>query len=70
MRKETKSTEKRDYRITMILKDEIITETFYNEYIAKDTIRGMKDLFPNLFIGGALEEKKKKWHVIWTLGNN
>lgn len=70
MVKKTKTTEKRNYRITMILKDGIVTETFYNEYIARDTIRGMKDLFPNMFIGGALEEKNKGWHVIWTLGNN
>ena len=70
MKKETKTTEKRNYRITMILKDEIVTERFYNEHIARDTIKSLKDLFPNMFIGGALEEKKEGWHVIWKLGNN
>ena len=70
MRKETNNSEKRNYRITIIVKDEIIVERFQNEYIAKDTIRKMKELFPNTFIGGALEEKRKSWDVIWVLGNN
>lgn len=70
MEKETKDSEKRNYKITIILKDEIVVERFCNEYIARDTIRSMKELFPNLFIGGALEEKNKKWNIIWTLGNN
>jgi hypothetical protein len=70
MGKETKTSEKRNFRITIIFKDEIMTEKFQNEYIAKDTIRKMKELFPNMFIGGALEEKCKSWRVIWALGNN
>ena len=61
---------KKNYRITIIFKDEIITERFSNEYIARDTLRNMKELFPNLFVGAALEEKNKGWHVIWTLGND
>lgn len=70
MEKETKTSGKRNYRITIILKNEIIVERFVNEYIARDTIRGMKNLFPKSFIGAALEEKSNKWNVIWTLGNN
>jgi hypothetical protein len=70
MRKETKTSEERNYRITIILKDEIITERFQTQHIAMDTIKKMKELFPNLFIGGALEEKSKSWSVIWALGNN
>lgn len=70
MENETKTSEKRNYRITVIFKDEIITERFENEYIARDTIRSMKELFPTLFIGAALEEKKKSWNVVWTLGND
>ena len=70
MEKETKSSEKRNYRITIIVKDEIIVEKFSNERIAKETIIGVKAVAPALFIGGALEEKKKEWNVIWVLGNN
>lgn len=69
MKKETKTTEKRNFRITIIFKDEIIIEEFYEEYIARDTIKNMKELFPTLFIGAALEQKFKSWEVIWGLGN-
>lgn len=69
MKKETKTSEKRNFRITIIFKDEITIEKFQNEYIARDTIKKMKELFPTLFIGAALEEKNKSWNVIWTLGN-
>ena len=69
MKKETSSI-KRNYKITIILKDEIIVERFETEYGAKKTIREMKELFPKLFIGGALEEKHKSWNVIWGLGND
>lgn len=61
---------KRNYRITIIFKDEIIVERFETEFVAKKTIREMKELFPKIYIGGALEEKGKRWKVIWTLGNN
>jgi hypothetical protein len=60
--------EERNYRITIIVKDEVIVEKFSNERIAKDTIIGLKALIPNMFIGGALEKKDKSWKVIWTLG--
>ena len=45
-------------------------EKFYREDKAIETVRGMKDLFPGLFIGGVVEEKCKSWNVIWTLGDN
>lgn len=70
MEKGTKTSDKRGYRITIILKNEIVVEKFVNEYIARDTIKGMKDLFPKSFIGAALEERSNKWNVIWTLGND
>lgn len=70
MKKETKTSEKRNFRITIIFKDEITIEKFQNEYIARDTIKKMKELFPTIFIGAALEEKSKSWNVIWTLGND
>nr|DAX00769.1 MAG TPA: hypothetical protein [Microviridae sp.] len=70
MEKKAKTEDKRHYRLTIIFKDEITVEKFYEERIAKETIRKMKELFPNLFIGGALEEKCKSWKVIWTLGND
>ena len=65
-----KTSEKKNYRITIIFKDEITVEKFETQFIAIETIKKMKTLFPNIFIGGALEEKSKGWHVIWTLGNN
>lgn len=70
MIKENKTSNKRNYRITIIFKDEITVEKFETEFIAMETIKRMKILFPNTFIGGALEEKCKGWQVIWTLGNN
>jgi hypothetical protein len=70
MKKENKTSEKRNFRITIIFKDAITVERFQNEYIARDTIRKMKELFPTIFIGAALEEKSKSWNVIWTLGND
>lgn len=70
MENKAKVSDKRNYRITIVLKNEIIVERFHNEYIAKDTIKGVRDLFPDTFIGAALEKKGKKWNVIWTLGNN
>lgn len=69
MEKENKRIGKKKYRITIIFMDEIIIETFENEYIARDTMKKMKELFPNLFVGAALEEKSKSWNVIWTLRN-
>ena len=55
MEKATKTSEKRNFRITIIFKDEITVERFQNEYIAMDTIKKMKELFPSLFVAGALE---------------
>ena len=69
MIEENKTSEKKNYRITIIFKDEITVEKFYNEYIARDTIKKMKELFPNSFVCGALEEKNRTWKVIWILGN-
>lgn len=70
MKKDNVITKERNYRITIIFKDGITVEKYYEERIAKDTIRNMKQLLPSLFIGAALEEKNKSWNVIWTLGNN
>ena len=70
MEKDNVIAKERNYRITIIFKDGITVEKFYEERIAKDTIRNMKELVPSLFVGAALEEKSKGWSVIWTLGNN
>ena len=69
MIEENKTPKKKNYRITIIFKDEIVVERFETESIAIETIKKMKILFPNIFIGGALEEKYKGWKVVWTLGN-
>ena len=58
---------KRNYRITIIFKDQIMVEKFYREDIAKKTVTSMKELFPRLFVGGAVEEKHKTWEVIWAI---
>ena len=70
MIEENKTSKKKNYRITIIFKDEITIERFETEFIAIETIKKMKILFPSIFIGGALEEKRKSWTVIWALGNN
>lgn len=70
MEKRTKNSEKKYYRITIICKDEIIIEKFSDVCVARDTIKKIKELYPELFIGAALEEKFRSWYVIWTLGNN
>lgn len=60
---------KKNYRITIIFKDAITIERYETDFVAMETIKNMKRLFPNIFIGGALEKKCKGWRVIWTLGN-
>ena len=67
MKKNVKIKERKNYRITIVFKDQIMIETFYREDIAMDTIKNMKNLFPGLFVGGAIEEKRNRWEVIWTL---
>lgn len=57
---------KRKYRITIIMKDEVTVEEFYREDIAIKTVETMKVLLPEIFVGGAVEEKRGKWKVIWT----
>ena len=70
MIEENKTPKKKNYRVTIIFKDEITIERFETEFVAMETIKKMKILFPSIFIGGALEEKRKGWTVIWALGNN
>lgn len=69
MTEENKTSKKKNYRITVIFKDEITVEKFETEFVAMETIKKMKILFPNAFIGAALEEKRQSWTVMWTLGN-
>ena len=70
MEKQSTTRKKLNYRITVVLKDEVITDKFYRKDVAIDTVIGLRNLFPELFIGGALEERRKKWEVIWTLEKN
>lgn len=70
MKSENKPLEERNYRITILFKDAITVEKFYEERIAKETISNMKELVPSLFVGAALEKKNKSWDVIWTLRND
>ena len=64
-----KSKKKKNYRITIIFRDQIMTERFYREDIAIRTVTNMKELFPGIFVSGAVEEKKGIWKVVWTLVN-
>lgn len=59
---------KENYKVTIILKDEIVVVYFFKLNTAIETVKGLRKLCPNIFIGGAIEEKKKEWKVIWTLG--
>ena len=59
---------KENYRVTIILKNEIITVKFYKQGSAMETVESMRKLFPDLFVAGAIEERSNKWKVIWTLG--
>lgn len=54
--------------MTVIFNDEIMVERFETQEGAMKTVIGMRDLFPNMFVGGAVEKKRKKWKVIWTAG--
>jgi hypothetical protein len=59
---------KKNYRITIILTDDIIVEQYETQEGAIKTVTNIRDLCPNMFVGGAVEEKQKKWKVIWTTG--
>ena len=59
---------KLDYRITVVFKNKVIRVKFATKAVAKSTIQKLKELFPNEFISGTLEEHKQSWEVIWVLG--
>lgn len=67
MKEMVRTRKKLNYRITVILKDEVIIEKFHTGAIAMDTIIELRKLNPDIFIGGALESKGEKWEVVWTL---
>lgn len=70
MEKQSTTQIRLNYKITVVLKDEVITSKFYRKDIAIDTMIEMRNLFPELFLSGALEERRRKWEVIWTLEEN
>lgn len=59
---------KRNYRMTIIFNDEIMVAKFETQEGAMKTVTSMRDLFPDKFVGGAVEKKRKKWEIIWTAG--
>lgn len=61
---------RKNYRVTIIFKDEVIIERFYREDIALKTIESMRELTPSLFIAGAVEVKGKNWEIIRTVSAN
>ena len=71
MEKQIKSSIKnpmvQNYRITVIFKDEVIRAKFNTKELAKSTIEKFKELYPELYLTGALEEKRKRWEVVWVL---
>lgn len=54
--------------MTIIFNNEIMVEKFETQEGAMKTVTSMRNLFPNMFIGAAVEIKRKKWKVIWTAG--
>ena len=66
MERKSEIGKRRNYRITIILKDEVIVERFYREDIAIKTVTSMQELFPELFVGGAVEKMDKKRKVVWA----
>lgn len=62
-----KSPMVQNYRITVIFKDEVIRVRFNTKELAKKTIEKFKELYPELYLSGALEEKRKRWEVAWVL---
>ena len=67
MEKQIKNPMVQNYRITVIFKDEVVRIKFNTKELAKITIEKFKELYPNLYLSGALEEKREKWRVIWVL---
>ena len=54
--------------MTIIFSDEIMIQKFETQEGAMKTVTSMRELFPDTFVGGAVEKKQKKWKVIWTAG--
>lgn len=67
MKEMLKFKEKRNYRVTIIFKNEIIIERFYREDVALKTIESMRELTPSLFIAGAVEVRRKNWEIVKTV---
>lgn len=67
MEKKSTTRKRLDYRITVILQDEVIIDKLSNQEVAVNAIIRLRDLYPEIFIGGALEKRGKQWEVIWTL---
>lgn len=65
MEENSKIKVRRNYRVTIIYKDEVIREKFETQEGAKKTVTSMRDLFPDTFISGCVEKKQKRWKVIW-----
>lgn len=70
MERISKVLEQKNYRMTIIFIDEVVKAKFYDKYQAMDTIKKMKEEFPDLFMCGVIEERNRSWEVIWTMGNN
>lgn len=66
MKRKSNVKKKKNFRITIIYKDQVIVERFFRKDIAIETVSSSKELFPKLFVSGAVEEKKWKWKVVWT----
>ena len=67
MEKQIKNLMEKNYRITVIFKDEVIRTDFGTKEVAKTAIEKLKELNPKVYLSGALEEKRKRWEVIWVL---
>lgn len=67
MGKQIKNPKEKNYRITVVLKDEVRRTNFNTKEKARFKMEQLKELYPKSYIIGALEEKRKKWEVTWIL---
>ena len=67
MEEKANTKKKEKYRATIILKNEIIAIKYDRQGLAMEAVATIRKLYPGIFVGGAIEERRKKWEVIWTL---
>lgn len=67
MERQIKNPREKNYRITVILKNEVRKTNFNTKEKARFKMEQLKKLYPKAYLIGALEEKREKWEVTWIL---